>query len=67
MNPLDVATEQGRRNQTELDGIALEAHDKVAHLLRDYRQRFLDAARAMGVGGDEARNMLREVGLGEGQ
>ena len=75
-NKLDISTEAGRRNQTALDDIAeagwglLESmekngatQDQLQATMQTTRDRFLEAAGAMGMGADEANALADEMGL----
>lgn len=73
---LDITTEAGARNRAALDEIAsagwdliesMEANDATQGQLQGTmattRQRFLDAAAAMGMGSDEANRLADQLGL----
>lgn len=75
-NKLDITTEAGRRNQAALDNVAdsgwslidsMRANgatqDELQATMQTTRDRFLEAAGAMGMGADEANALADELGL----
>src|SRR5690606_6779068 len=73
---LDITTEKGRANQQALDDVAASGWDLIESMqangatqeelqgvMATTRQRFLDAATAMGMGSDEANALADELGL----
>jgi TP901 family phage tail tape measure protein len=75
-NKLDITTEAGRRNQAALDDIASSTFDLIESMQENgatqedlqgtmaaSRDRFLEAAGALGLGAEEANALADELGL----
>jgi hypothetical protein len=73
---IDISTEKGRANRTALNQIAAAgltaaaavkeqtgSQEKANRVTNDARGKFLDAAKAMGIGRDRAKEMANNLGL----